>query len=176
MFLIFFLEILIPVCASFSPAFYMMYSAYNLNKQDDNVQPWHTPFPIWNQSVVPCPLLTVAFWPAYRFLRRQEVVWYSHLFKNFPVCCDPHSQRPWHGQWSRSRSSLNIWKPTEEGADRRWDGWMASLTQWKWVWVSSGSWWWTRKPGMLHSMGSQRVRHDWMTEPKYAKMYTELAI
>ena len=48
-----------------------MYSAYKLNKQGVNTQPWHTPFPIWNQSVVPCPVLTVASWPAYRFLRRQ---------------------------------------------------------------------------------------------------------
>ena len=42
-----------------------------LNKQGDNIQPWRPPFPIWNQSVVPCPVLTVASWPAYRFLRRQ---------------------------------------------------------------------------------------------------------
>ena len=48
-----------------------MYSAYKLNKQGDNIQPWHTPFPIWNQFVVPCPVLTVASWPAYRYLRRQ---------------------------------------------------------------------------------------------------------
>ena len=47
-----------------------MYSAFNLNKQSDNIQPWHTPFTIWNQSV-PFPVLTVASWPAYRFLRRQ---------------------------------------------------------------------------------------------------------
>ena len=69
--LIFLPAILIPACASSSPVFLMMYSAYKLNKQDDNTQPWCTPFPIWNQSVVPCPFLTVAFWPAYRFLRRQ---------------------------------------------------------------------------------------------------------
>ena len=49
----------------------MMYSAYMLNKQGNNIQPWCTPFPILNQSVVPCPVLTVASWPAYRFLRRQ---------------------------------------------------------------------------------------------------------
>ena len=49
----------------------MMYSAYKLNKQGDNIQPWHTPFPIWNQSVVPCPVITVGSWPAYRFLRSQ---------------------------------------------------------------------------------------------------------
>ena len=49
----------------------MMYSAYKLNKQGDSIQPWHTLFPICNQSVVPCPVLTVASWPAYRFLKRQ---------------------------------------------------------------------------------------------------------
>ena len=56
--LIFLLAILIPACASSSPAFLMMYSAYKLNKQGDHMQPWRTPFPIWNQSVVPCPVLT----------------------------------------------------------------------------------------------------------------------
>ena len=69
--LIFLLAVLIPACVSSSPAFLMMYSAYKLNKHVDNIQPWRTPFPIWNQSVVPCPVLTVASWPAYRFLRRQ---------------------------------------------------------------------------------------------------------
>ena len=49
----------------------MTYSAYKLNKQDDNIQPWCTPFPIWSQSVVLCPVLTIASWPAYRFLKRQ---------------------------------------------------------------------------------------------------------
>ena len=58
-------------CASSSPAFLMMYSADKLNKQDDNIQPWCTLFPIWNKSVVPCPVITVASWPAYRFLKRQ---------------------------------------------------------------------------------------------------------
>ena len=69
--LIFLLAILIPVCASSSLAFHMMNSAYKLNKSDDNIQPWYIPFPIRNQSVVPCTVLTVASWPAYRFLRRQ---------------------------------------------------------------------------------------------------------
>ena len=62
--LIFLPTILIPVCASFSPAFLMMYSAYKLNKRGDNIQPWCSPFPIWNRSVVPCPVLTVASSPA----------------------------------------------------------------------------------------------------------------
>ena len=60
-----------------------MCSAYKLNKQGDNIQPWHT-FPIWNQSVVPCPVLTVASWPAYRFLKRQ-VRWSGiPISQNFP--------------------------------------------------------------------------------------------
>ena len=69
--LIFLPEILIPVWTSSSLAFCMMYSVQKLNQQGDNIQPWHTPFLIWNQSLVPCPVLTVASWPAYRFLRRQ---------------------------------------------------------------------------------------------------------
>ena len=51
-----------------------------------------------------------------------------------------------------------------EGDDREWDGWMASLTQWTWVWEDFGSWWWTGWPGVLRFMGSQRVRHDWATK------------
>ena len=52
----------------------------------------------------------------------------------------------------------------KRGDNRGWDGWMASPTQWTRVWVNSGSWWWTGRPGVLQFMGSQRVRHDWMTE------------
>ena len=48
--------------------------------------------------------------------------------------------------------------------DSGWDGWMASQIQWTWVWVNSGRWWWTGRPGVLRSMESQRVRHDWATE------------
>ena len=64
-------------------------------------------------------------------------------------------KRPWF--WERLKAG-------EEGDDKGWDGWMASPTQWMWVWASSESCWWTRKPGVLQSMGSQRVRHDWATE------------
>ena len=64
-------------------------------------------------------------------------------------------ERPWC--WERL-------KVGGEGDNRRWDGWMASPTQWTWVWVNSGSWWWTGRPGVLQSMGSQRVGHDWVTE------------
>ena len=51
-----------------------------------------------------------------------------------------------------------------EGDDRGWDGWMASPTQWTWVWVNSGSWWWIGRPGVLQFMGSQRAGHDWVTD------------
>ena len=51
-----------------------------------------------------------------------------------------------------------------EEDDRGWDGWMALPTRWTWVWVNSGSWWWTGRPGVLWFMGSQRVGHDWVTE------------
>ena len=55
-----------------------------------------------------------------------------------------------------------------EGDDRGWDAWMASPTQWTWVWVNSGSLWWTGRLGVLEFMGSQRVRHDWVTELNWA--------
>ena len=51
-----------------------------------------------------------------------------------------------------------------EGDNRGWDGWMASLTRWTWVWVNSGSWWWTGRPGVLRFLGLQRVGHDWAIE------------
>ena len=92
--LIFHPAILIPPCALSSLAFHMTYSACKLNKQGDNIQPWHTPFLIWNQSVVPCPVLTVASWPPHRYLWRQvrwsgiPISW--RIFHSF---YDPHSQR-----------------------------------------------------------------------------------
>ena len=69
--LIFLLTILIPTCASYSPELCIMFSLYKWNKQGNNVQPWHTPFSIWNQSVDPRSGLTVASWPVYTFLKRQ---------------------------------------------------------------------------------------------------------
>ena len=57
-----------------------------------------------------------------------------------------------------------------EGDNRRWDGWMASRTQWTWVWLNSGSWWWTGRPGVLRFMGSQRIGHNWATELNFTIM------
>ena len=71
-------------------------------------------------------------------------------------CKEPtHWKRPW--SWERLKAG-------GEGGDRGWDGWMASLTQWTWVWANSSWWWRTGKPGVLQSMGSQRVRQNWKTE------------
>ena len=78
-----------------------------------------------------------------------------------PILWPPHAKSwliwkdPWH--WERLKAG-------GERDDREWDGWMASPTQWTWVWVNSRSWWWTGRPGVLRSMGLQRVGHEWATE------------
>ena len=88
------------------------------------------------------------------------------------------SWRDWYRSWNSntlatSCEELTHWKRLlcweglgagGEGDDRAWDGWMASPTWRTWVWVNSGSWWWTGRPGVLQFMGSQRVGHDWATE------------
>ena len=72
-----------------------------------------------------------------------------------------HWKTPWCWEWLKAGG---------EGDDRGWDGWRASPTQWPWVWVNSRSWWWTGRPGMLQSMGSQRAGHYWATELNSTKM------
>ena len=78
-----------------------------------------------------------------------------------------HLKRPWC--WERLRAG-------RERDDRGWDGWMASPTQWTWVWVDSEIWWCTGRPGMLWFMGLQRVRHDWVTELNWTELKVEYAI
>ena len=73
-----------------------------------------------------------------------------------------HWERPWY--WERLKAG-------GKGDSRGWDGWMASPTEWTWVWVSSRSWWWTGKPGVLWSMGSQRVWHDWVTKLNWTERH-----
>ena len=93
--------------------------------------------------------------------------------------------KEWCSSWNSS--SLAIWweelahlkrsgcwerlKVVGEGNDRGWDGWMASLTQWTWVWVNSRSWWWTGRPGLLQSMGLQRVGQDWVAELNWTEQW-----
>ena len=77
-----------------------------------------------------------------------------------------------HLMWRTDSLEKTLMLEKMEGRRKRghrgcWDSWMGSPTQWTWLWKSSGSWWWTRKTGMLQFMGSQRVRHNWATELNY---------
>ena len=82
---------------------------------------------------------------------------WSWNFNTLATWCEEltHLKRPWC--WERLKAG-------GKGDHRGWDGWMASPTQRTWVWLDSGSWWWTGRPGVLRFMGLQRVRHDWATE------------
>ena len=93
-----------------------------------------------------------------RLMLKLKLHYFGHLMRRTDSL-----KRPWC--WKRL-------KVGGKGNDRGWDGWMASPTQWTWVWVSSGSWWWTGKPGVLPSMGSQRVGHDWVTELNWWSLKT----
>ena len=86
--------------------------------------------------------------------------WLSWNSNTLATWCEEltHWKRPWC--WERLKAE-------GEENNRVWDSWVASPTQWTWVWVSCGSWWWTCRPGMLQSMGLQRVRHGWVTELKW---------
>ena len=98
---------------------------------------------------------TSPFWRSALGVHRKDMLklklqYFGHLMRRADSF-----QRPWC--WERLRAG-------GEEDDRGWDGWMASLTQWTWVWVDSGSWWWTGRLCMLRFMGSQRDGHDWVTE------------
>ena len=88
----------------------------------------------------------------------------------------PPDERNWLVWKDPDARKLNWLNEGGEGNDRGWDGWMASPTWWTWVWVSSGSWWWTGKPGTLQSMRSQRVGHGWTTELNWWQLYFQFLI
>ena len=84
--------------------------------------------------------------------------------KNWLIWEDPNAGKDWRQEEKGiTEDEMVEWR----------DGWMASLTQWTWVWVNSGSWWWTGRPGMLQSMGLQRVRHDWATELNWTDTFVK---
>ena len=119
---------------------------------------------LWRRERLPTPV----FWPGefhglYSPWGRKESEMTEQLslfgglpFNTFATWWEEltHRKRPWC--WERLKAG--------EGEDRGWDGWMASPAQGTWVWASSRSWWWTGKPGVLQSIGLQRVRHNWATK------------
>ena len=106
---------------------------------------WLTNY-LWGKARCPSPLLK-------KYLISSASPGY---FNTLATWCKEltHLKRPWC--WERLKAG--------EGADRGWDGWMASPIQWTWVWVNSRSWWWTGRPGVLQSLGWQSVGHNWATE------------
>ena len=102
----------------------------------------HPTSPSWRRSVL------AVHW---------KILYWNWISNTLATRCEvlTHLKRPWC--WEKLKAG-------GEGDNRRWDGWMASLTQWTWVWVGSGSWWWTGRPGVLWFMGLQRVGHNWATE------------
>ena len=97
----------------------------------------------------------------------KDLCW-SWISNTLATWCEELTHLKRHWCWERLRAG-------GEGDDRGWDGWMASPTQWTWVWVNSGSWWWTGRPGELQSMGSQRVGHDWVAEQQQQQWTEEPA-
>ena len=113
--------------------------------------------------------------------QQPTIAWYEVYFQDFPSILEEISPGcsleammlkhpvlwPTHAKSWLIGKRLWCWERLGaggEGDDRGWDGWMASLTWWMWVWVNSGSWWWTGRPGVLRFTGLQRVGHDWATE------------
>ena len=123
--------------------------------------------------------------------------WTVVLEKTLESSLDVKEFQPVHPKWNRSWIFIGktdveaetpiLWPPDVknwligkdpdagkiEGDDRGWDGWMASPTLWTWVWVNCGSWWWTARPGVLQSMGLQRVGHNWATELNFENITTD---
>ena len=123
---------------------------------------------IWNSNWLGIlhfnPILVVNYVIMFPFQVLISVLtWTSHLslplFSSGTSAIWCEELTPWKRPWFGERL-----KAGGEGDDRRWDVWMASLTWWTCVWTSYGNWWWTEKPGVLQSMGSQRVRQYWATE------------
>ena len=106
-------------------------------------------------------------WTARRsnqFILKEIILWF--LWKEW---CSSWNSSTLATSWEELTHWKRLWcweglGARGEGDDRGWDGWMASLTWWTWVWVNSGSWWWTGRPGVLRFMGLQRVGHDWVTD------------
>ena len=109
-------------------------------------------------------LLHIHYWYYVRWILMLKL-----KFNTLATCCEEPTlwKKPWC--WERLRAG-------GEGDDRRWDGWMALPTQQTWVWVNSGSWWWTGRPGVLRFMGSQRIEHKWVNELNWTESSSRFLI
>ena len=118
----------------------------------------------------------------YPFISWQTLMLFQY-FDYCEYCCNLHGRNS--STLATSCKELTHWKRLwcweglgagGEGDDPGWDGWMASLTRWTWVWVNSGRWWWTGRPGELQFVGSQRVGHDWATELNWTSKFSSTIV
>ena len=127
------------------------------------------------------------FWTVWRWRRLLRVLWTARI-SNQSILKEINPEYSleglkvklqYFGHLMQRTDSLEkpwCWERLKAGGlgdDRGWDSWMVSLTLWTWIWASSGRWWWTGKPGMLQSMGPQRVRHNWATELNWTEGQTD---
>ena len=133
---------------------------------------WDCPMDIWlsksavnflNEHPISVPIWLVAKMADLWSFETRRIFWcfFAEYILYVPMLLWPPHVKSWliGKDW--------CWEGLEaggEGDDRGWDGWMASLTRWTWVWVDSRSWWWTGKPGVLQFTRLQSVGHDWATE------------
>ena len=96
--------------------------------------------------------------------RNQSWIFIRRTDAEAPILWSPDAKNWFNGE---DPDAGKDWKQKKKGTTE--DGWVASLTRWTWVWASSGSWWWTGKPGVLQSMGLQRVGHSWATELNWSE-------
>ena len=114
------------------------------------------------------PHYFIRHWAPYNdFPFKTSLVWVCLHFNNNPVLKLTQWKRLWCWEGLGAGG---------EGDNRGWDGWMALLARWTWVWVNSGSWWWTGRPGVLWFMRSQRVWHDWATELNWTERRYQTSI
>ena len=132
----------------------------------------------WTIRKAECPRIDVfKLWCSRRLLRVSWTERRSNKSILMEILLNIH-WKDWYNTLATWCKELTHWKrlwcwdrlKAGEGDNRGWDCWMASPTQWTWVWMNSGSWWWSGRPGMLQSMGSQRVGHDWATELNWTEL------
>ena len=178
--------------------FYMLFSNQNLTWLDFQNHNWpSSKVHLVKATVFPVVMYRCESWTIKKAEQRNWCFWILVLEKTLQSPSDCKEIQPVHPKgnqswvfirrtdvevetpifWPPDAKSWLIWKDPDAGKDwgqeekgtTGWDGWMASPTPWTWVWVKSGSWWWTGRPGVLRFVELQRVRHDWVTELKWTE-------